>query len=121
MLGGLLERLVYLSQGLSFILAFIGVKLILEALHENQLPFAGEREPLESVPHIPTWLSLTVIVAVLVVATIASLMKTRGEVVEHDDPVIEPEQADDIALADAEAEAAAEPRVQPAEERRSGR
>ena len=41
LLGGLLTRLVYLSTGLAVILAFIGVKLILEAVHENQLPFAG--------------------------------------------------------------------------------
>ncbi|WP_369138877.1 TerC family protein [Modestobacter versicolor] len=82
LLGGLLKRLVYLSLGLAVILAFIGVKLILEALHENQYPFAGEREPLESVPAIPTWLSLTVILVVLVVATVASLLKTRGQTAE---------------------------------------
>jgi tellurite resistance protein TerC len=78
LLGGLLKRLVYLSIGLAVILAFIGVKLILEAVHENQLPFAGHREPLESVPSIPTWLSLLVILVVLAVATVASLLKTRG-------------------------------------------
>ena len=43
LLGGLLKRLVYLSLGLAVILAFIGVKLILEAVHENQLPFVSER------------------------------------------------------------------------------
>jgi tellurite resistance protein TerC len=79
LLGGLLKRLVYLSMGLAVILAFIGVKLILEAVHENQYPFMGHREPLESVPTIPTWLSLTVILGVLVVATVASLLKTRGD------------------------------------------
>jgi tellurite resistance protein TerC len=79
LLGGLLKRLVYLSLGLAVILAFIGVKLVLEALHENQYPFMGHREPLESVPAIPTWLSLTVILVVLLVATVASLLKTRGE------------------------------------------
>ena len=41
LLGGLLKRLVYLSIGLAVILAFIGVKLILEAVHENSLPFAA--------------------------------------------------------------------------------
>ena len=121
LLGGLLKRLVYLSLGLAVILAFIGVKLILEAVHENQLPFAGEREPLESVPHIPTWLSLTVIVAVLAVATVASLLKTRGEVIEPDHPVIDPEQADEIPLAGPAAEAAAEPRVEHAEDGRTAR
>jgi tellurite resistance protein TerC len=86
LLGGLLKRLVYLSIGLAVILAFIGVKLILEAVHENQLPFAGHREPLESVPAIPTWLSLLVILAVLAVATVASLLKTRGRTADNDEP-----------------------------------
>ena len=45
LLGGLLERLVYLSLGLAFILAFIGVKLVLHALHENELPFINGGEP----------------------------------------------------------------------------
>jgi TerC family integral membrane protein len=79
LLGGLLKRLVYLSLGLAVILAFIGVKLVLEAVHENQYPFLGHREALESVPAIPTWLSLAVILVVLLVATVASLLKTRGE------------------------------------------
>ncbi|WP_222196102.1 TerC family protein [Modestobacter italicus] len=86
LLGGLLKRLVYLSLGLAVILAFIGVKLILEAVHENQYPFLGHREPLESVPAIPTWLSLTVILVVLLVATVASLLKTRGESTEAHPP-----------------------------------
>ena len=45
LLGGLLKRLVYLSLGLAFILAFIGVKLVLHALHENELPFINDGEP----------------------------------------------------------------------------
>jgi tellurite resistance protein TerC len=94
LLGGLLKRLVYLSLGLAVILAFIGVKLILEAVHENQYPFMGHREPLESVPAIPTWLSLTVILGVLVVATVASLLKTRGQL-----PAEEPAVAQDTAAA----------------------
>jgi tellurite resistance protein TerC len=77
LLGGLLKRLVYLSLGLSVILAFIGVKLVLEAVHENSLPFINGGEPLHVVPSIPIWLSLTVILGVLVVATVASLLKTR--------------------------------------------
>jgi tellurite resistance protein TerC len=68
------------------ILAFIGVKLVLEAIHANQYPFAGEREPLESVPHIPIWLSLTIILGVLIIATVASLLKTRGEQPDDDTP-----------------------------------
>ena len=76
LLGDLLKRLVYLSQGLAFILLFIGVKLVLHALHENELPFinGGEHVP---VPEIPTLLSLGVIVVTLIVTTAASLYKTR--------------------------------------------
>jgi len=82
LLGGLLKRLVYLSLGLAVILAFIGVKLVMEALHENTVPFINDGEHIEAVPTIPIWLSLTVIVGVLVIATVASLMKTRGEMPE---------------------------------------
>ena len=76
LLGDLLKRLVYLSQGLAFILFFIGVKLVLHALHENELPFinGGQHVP---VPEIPTLLSLGVIVGTLVITTAASLYKTR--------------------------------------------
>ena len=82
LLGDLLKRLVYLSQGLAFILAFIGVKLILHALHENELPFinGGEHVP---VPEIPTLLSLGVIIVTLVITTVASLYKTRVHDVEE--------------------------------------
>ena len=76
LLGDLLKRLVYLSKGLAFILLFIGVKLVLHALHENEVPFinGGQHVP---VPEIPTLLSLGVIVLTLVVTTVASLYKTR--------------------------------------------
>ncbi|MGH9217209.1 MAG: TerC family protein [Acidimicrobiales bacterium] len=77
LIGGLLNRLIYLSAGLAVILGFIGVKLILHALHENNLPFINGGEPLEGVPEVPIWLSLTVIVATLLVTTVASLLKTR--------------------------------------------
>ncbi|ABK76103.1 TerC family protein [Mycolicibacterium smegmatis] len=76
LLGDLLKRLVYLSQGLAFILAFIGVKLILHALHENELPFINGGEPVH-VPEIPTLASLGVIVVTLLITTAASLYKTR--------------------------------------------
>lgn len=76
LLGDLLKRLVFLSQGLAFILGFIGVKLLLHALHENEVPFinGGEHVP---VPEIPTLLSLGVIVVTLAITTAASLYKTR--------------------------------------------
>ena len=61
------------------ILAFIGVKLVLSAVHENSLPFLNGGQPVEAVPEIPIWLSLVVIVGVLAVATAASLLRTRRE------------------------------------------
>ncbi|MFM9033413.1 MAG: TerC family protein [Mycobacterium sp.] len=76
LLGDLLNRLVYLSQGLAFILFFIGVKLILHALHENTLPFINGGRAL-NVPEIPTLLSLAVILLTLLVTMVASLAKTR--------------------------------------------
>ncbi|NOP97863.1 TerC/Alx family metal homeostasis membrane protein [Mycolicibacterium fortuitum] len=76
LLGDLLKRLVYLSQGLAFILAFIGVKLVLHALHENEVPFINGGEPVH-VPEIPTLASLGVIVVTLAVTTAASLYTTR--------------------------------------------
>lgn len=76
LLGDLLRRLVYLGIGLSVLLAFIGVKLILHALHENSLFFVNDGEPIHSVPEIPIWLSLTMIVGILAVTAVASLIKS---------------------------------------------
>ncbi|SDI74466.1 tellurite resistance protein TerC [Actinokineospora alba] len=76
LLGGLLRKLVYLSVGLAVILGFIGVKLVLEALHTNTLPFINGGEPL-NVPTIGIQVSLSVIVGVLVITTVASLIKSR--------------------------------------------
>lgn len=76
LLGGLLDRLVYLSYGLAVILGFIGVKLVLEALHENTLPFVNGGQPVP-VPEVGIGLSLGVILGVLVVTTIASLVRVR--------------------------------------------
>ena len=74
LIGGLLQRLVYLSVGLSIILAFIGVKLVLHAMHEYgldaRLGFNGE---------IPIWLSLLVILGTLAITTVLSLMKSRSD------------------------------------------
>ena len=77
LIGGLLERLVYLSYGLAFLLAFIGVKLVLHALHENELPFINGGEPVPWAPDIPIWLSLLVIVTTLAVTTVVSLVASR--------------------------------------------
>ncbi|HQR27300.1 MAG TPA: TerC family protein [Nocardioides sp.] len=79
LIGGLLQRLVYLSYGLAFLLLFIGVKLILHALHVNEVPFINGGEPVTSVPEIPIWLSLLVIVATLTLTAVASLWKVRVE------------------------------------------
>ncbi|MGA1835707.1 TerC family protein [Herbiconiux sp. 11R-BC] len=79
LIGGLLERLVYLSQGLAVILAFIGVKLVFHALHVNELPFINGGEPVLWVPEIPIWFSLLFIGATIAVATTASLLKTRAD------------------------------------------
>ena len=76
LLGDLLNRLVYLSQGLAFILFFIGVKLLLHALHENEVPFVNGGDAV-AVPEIPTLLSLAVILLTLLVTMVASLIKTR--------------------------------------------
>ena len=67
---GLLDRLVYLSTGLSLILAFIGVKLVLHWAHADLSA---------SVPEISTGVSLAVIVVVLAVTTVASLLKSRRD------------------------------------------
>lgn len=74
LIGGLLKKLVYLSLGLSVVLAFIGVKLVLHAMHEynldERLGFNGE---------IPIWVSLLVILATLTVTTVASLVKAKND------------------------------------------
>jgi tellurite resistance protein TerC len=120
LLGGLLKRLVYLSLGLAVILAFIGVKLVLEALHENTLPFINGGEHIEAVPTVPIWLSLTIILGVLVVATVASLVKTRGAFTAEE-PVIEPEEAQQVAGRGPEAAAEVEARLEEQVESGEGR
>ena len=69
LVSGLLSRLVYLSTGLSVILAFIGVKLVLHWGHLQD----------DSVPEISTATSLAVILGVLAIVTVASLLKTRRD------------------------------------------
>jgi tellurite resistance protein TerC len=78
LIEGLLDRLIYLSYGLAAILAFIGVKLILHALHENNIAFINEGEPIP-VTEISTGVSLSVIVGVLAVTVIASLVSPAGK------------------------------------------
>jgi tellurite resistance protein TerC len=73
LIGGLLQRLIYLSYGLAFLLAFIGVKLLLHAMHENELSFINGGHHIEWAPEIPIWLSLVVIVGTLAVTAALSL------------------------------------------------
>lgn len=78
LIDGLLDRLVYLSYGLSAVLGFIGVKLILHALHENNLPFVNDGENV-AVTEIPTTLSLGVIVVILGITVVVSLYSPKGK------------------------------------------
>ncbi len=73
----LLNRLVYLAYGLAVILGFIGVKLILHALHENNVPFINNGQPVDVV-EISTGLSLSVIIGVLLVTVVASMTSAWG-------------------------------------------
>lgn len=77
LLGELLDKLVYLPLGLSVVLGFIGVKLIMEALHGNSLPFLNGGQPISWVPEVPTWLSLVVIVLAIGGSALASVIKMR--------------------------------------------
>ena len=86
LIGGLLERLIYLSYGLAFLLGFIGVKLVLHAMHENELPFLNGGNHIAWAPDIPIWLSLVVIVLTLLVTTVLSLSaSSRMTLTEQDD------------------------------------
>ena len=76
LIGGLLDRLVYLSYGLAIVLGFIGVKLIFEALHHRGVHWA---------PEIPILVSLGVIMGTLTLTAIASLIKSRGSQADSED------------------------------------
>lgn len=78
LLGGLLERLVYLHYGIAAILGFIGVKLVLHAMEANEVSWINGGEPITWVPHIETWHSLVVILVSMVVAVVASLCRMRS-------------------------------------------
>jgi tellurite resistance protein TerC len=77
LVGGLLDRLRYLSTGLAVVLSFIGIKLIVEALHQDGVAWA---------PQIPILVSLAVIVGTLTTTAVASLLVGRRRV----EPQIEP-------------------------------
>ncbi|MCG8918397.1 TerC family protein [Actinokineospora sp. PR83] len=94
LLGGLLRKLVYLPIGLAVILAFIGVKLVLEALHTNSLSFINGGEPVP-VPVIGTVFSLVVIVGVLTITTVASIIKSRRDEAKGIEPTPLPAEGGD--------------------------
>jgi len=79
LLGTMLTRLVYLDVGLAVLLGFIGVKLVLHALHENEVPFVNGGEPVAWAPEIPVWLSLAMIVGTLTATAVASRVKVRRD------------------------------------------
>jgi tellurite resistance protein TerC len=79
LVDGLLDRLVFLNYGLAAILGFIGIKLVIHALHTNEVPFINGGEHVEAIPEISTTVSLAFIVVVLTITTVASLLKTRRD------------------------------------------
>jgi tellurite resistance protein TerC len=80
LLSGLMQRLRYLGFGLSLILGWIGAKLLIHALHKNDLVFINGGEAVKIIPEISTGLSLGVILVTLVVTTVWSLFATRNQV-----------------------------------------
>ena len=79
LIGGLLKRLVYLGIGLAILLAFIGVKLILHAMHVNELPFINGGQAIAGAPEISIGQSLAIILGILTITTVASLLKSRKD------------------------------------------
>lgn len=86
---GLLKRLKYLSYGLSVVLAFIAVKLVLEALHTNAVPFINGGEHVGWAPQVPTWMSLVVIVAAIGGAALVSVAATSGAPEPEREPALD--------------------------------
>jgi tellurite resistance protein TerC len=79
LIDGLLDRLVYLNYGLAAILGFIGIKLVIHAMHTNEVPFINGGEHITAIPEISTPVSLGFILVVLTVTTVASLARSRAD------------------------------------------
>ena len=94
LLGHLVDKLEFLKYGIAFILAFIGVKLVFHAMHENELPIINSGMPIEWVPDIGTFESLAVIVGAMALAVGASLIKLRIEQRAEQRAEQRPEQCD---------------------------
>jgi tellurite resistance protein TerC len=75
LIGGLMKKLIYLTEGLALILAFIGVKLLIEALHSQGWDHIGNFK----IPHISLQVSLGFIIGTLTLTAVLSLLKTRKE------------------------------------------
>ena len=79
LIEGLLDRLIYLKYGLAMVLAFIGIKLVLEAMHTNQLPFINDGESVKVFTFTATT-SLPIIIGILLVTVLVSLYSKRGRI-----------------------------------------
>jgi tellurite resistance protein TerC len=79
LLGHLIDKLAYLHIGIAAILTFIGLKLVLHALHDNEVWFINSGAPVSWAPNIGTWESLAVIVAAMAVAVLASLIRLHKD------------------------------------------
>jgi tellurite resistance protein TerC len=84
LIDGLLEKLVYLHYGLAAILGFIGLKLIVHALHTNELGFVNGGEEWHAIPEPGIVVSLLWIVGVLAVTVVASIAKNKKDAREAD-------------------------------------
>lgn len=96
LIGGLVNKLAYLPHGLAVILGFIGGKLILDTLHDNDLPFLNNGQPVP-IPTVSGGISLMVIVGALLAAALASAWKARTGVpslVLEPRPMLEPVQGE---------------------------
>jgi len=80
LIDGLLDRLVYLHYGLAVILGFIGFKLIVHALHTNEVPFINGGQEWHGIPEASIGVSLAVIVTTITITIIASVLKSRADV-----------------------------------------
>ena len=92
LIDGLLDRLVYLKYGLAAILGFIGIKLVIHAMHENDLSFLNGGQPITLLPEISTNASLVVIVGVLIATAWTSLTlgkRRRLAAAEAEAPALE--------------------------------
>ena len=79
LVGGLVEKLPFLSYGLSAVLAFIGVKLVLEGLHDNPFGFVDGGRPFEHLPHVSTTVSLIVVAGTLAVTALLGFVVRRPD------------------------------------------